>query len=130
MKLLMAFVTLVSLSPGAGCDADAPSVTGSGGAAMETRARGSSTFPLQAWMKANVQPAMTNGDANGLAVGLDRLSAFGPEDYGDWKTIAARGAAAARSGDLDACRAACQQCHDRHRARYRARDRGRALDGN
>jgi hypothetical protein len=78
-------------------------------------------------MKATVQPAMAAADFDALAAGFDRIAAFAPDGYEDWAALAARGATAARGGDLDACRAACKQCHERHRDRYRTHDRSRAL---
>lgn len=78
-------------------------------------------------MKANLQSAMANGDAAALAAGFERLSSQTPEGYDDWELLAARGVAAARAGDLEGCRVACKQCHDRHRARYRAQQSSQLL---
>lgn len=128
MKPTLTLLVLASIATVAACaDDDSYRARGSLAAASEKSAPRSSEFPLQMWMKATVQSAMATGDVGSLASGFERLSTFAPEAYGNWEALSARGATAARSGDLEACRAACKQCHDEYRDRYRAEHRSRAL---
>lgn len=124
MVALTSFVTL------AGCADDAVSSPGAlpSVATPERLASSPKDFPLVSWMKATVQPAMANGNVESLASDFERLARFAPDGYDDWAPLAARGAAAARSGDLEACRVVCKLCHDRYRACYRAEHRARPLE--
>lgn len=76
--------------------------------------------PLQAWMKANANPPTIAKDLAGLALVLDRMSTFAPMGYPNWVSISKDGAAAARSGDLDAAKASCRSCHDQYKQKYKA----------
>ncbi len=118
---------LLSFAAVAACSDEESPTRSSLGSSAERSTRTTTDFPLQTWMKATVQPAMASGDADALAAGFDRLSALAPEGYAEWSTLAAQGAAAARGGDLEACRGVCKKCHERHRDAYRAHDRSRLL---
>ena len=83
--------------------------------------------PLQAWMKANLNPPVTTNDAAGLEAGLTKLAGMAPPGYTNWATIAKDGAKAAKGGDLTAAKASCRTCHDEYRPKYRAEIRGRKI---
>ena len=83
--------------------------------------------PLRAWMRSNAQGPLVAGNLAAVAVAFDRIETLAPSGYEGWAGHATRGAAAARKGDQEALRAACKQCHDDFRARYRGEFRARAL---
>jgi hypothetical protein len=76
--------------------------------------------PLQSWMKGNASPALVGRDFTALERAFVRIASLEPQGYPGWNASAVAGAAAARDGDLEGCRAACKSCHDVQRARYRA----------
>lgn len=127
MRPTITLLVLAALAAIVACADEESSARGSPGPVQARSARSSPEFPLQMWMKANVQPAMLTGDVVSLAAAFERLSTLAPDGYDDWGTLAARGAKAARGGDLEVCRAACKQCHDQYRERYRAQHRSRAV---
>jgi len=81
---------------------------------------GQADCPLQGWMKANMTPALTVGDAPRLQRAFTRLADLAPTGYDGWRPAASRGADAASRGDFEAARRACKQCHEDSRTRYRA----------
>ena len=91
--------------------------------------------PLQGWMKRNATPMLDFGDISTIAVVFDQIAALAPPDttedggllYENWKSIAADGANATRSGNLEAAKAACRGCHTQYRDRYHAVLRAREL---
>lgn len=83
--------------------------------------------PLQAWMRANAQLPLVNGDHAAVALAFDRIEGFAPPGYDGWAADAKRGAAAARAGDVDGLRATCKHCHEQFRQRYRTEHRARSL---
>jgi hypothetical protein len=83
--------------------------------------------PLQAWMKANANPAVMAKDGAALGIVFDRIATLAPPAYPNWASISKDGAAAARSGDTTAAKAACRGCHDQYRAKYRSDLRSRPL---
>lgn len=95
------------------------------GSASETTAP--LRHPLKTWMRANAAPAMTAGDAKALSRAFQRIESFSPPGYPDWPSLARAGAAAARDGNLERCRAACKTCHDAHAGRYRRELRSASL---
>jgi hypothetical protein len=78
-------------------------------------------------MKANTSNAVVNDDLPALATALDKIVKLAPPGYTNWASIAKDGAAAARSGDLDAAKASCTSCHNQYRAKYKAELRMRPI---
>lgn len=130
--------TTTGTSPTAGADATAPTTsaaaTDSGAAAPKGSASGSAgttagaaacgtkplpDCPLQAWMKANTNPAIAANDLPGLATALDKTATFAPAGYGNWASIAKDGAKAAKAGDMTAAKASCRTCHDQYKDKYK-----------
>jgi len=84
--------------------------------------------PLQAWMAANMQPAMAGGDATKLAAALRQAAKFAPPGYGDWAKIATDGAAAVDAAkDVTAGKPSCKGCHGEYQKRYRSEMRERPI---
>jgi hypothetical protein len=83
--------------------------------------------PLQAWMKANTNPAIAANDLPALAIALDKTATMGPAAYGNWASIAKDGAKAAKAGDMTAAKASCRTCHDQYKTKYKAELRGRKI---
>jgi hypothetical protein len=84
--------------------------------------------PLQAWMAANMQPAMAGGDATKLAAALRQAAKFAPAGYGDWSKIATDGAAAVDAAkDVAAGKPSCKSCHGEYQKRYRTEMRERPI---
>lgn len=75
--------------------------------------------PLQAWMKANTNPAIASNDLPALATALDKTAGFAPAGYGNWASIAKDGAKAAKAGDMTAAKASCRTCHDQYKDKYK-----------
>lgn len=78
-------------------------------------------------MKTNVNPPTMSKDLPALAAALDKLVDFAPPGYPNWVSITKDGAAAARSGDLDAAKASCRACHDQYKQKYKTEIRGRKI---
>jgi hypothetical protein len=94
--------------------------------------RGQPKCPLEAWMEEEVEAAAEAGDAGRLAAAYEKMARFAPEPSWNegpnaWQAIAEAAAAKARAGDLRGARAACKQCHQAWRERYRAEHRARPL---
>jgi cytochrome c2 len=114
----------------------AATATAAAATATATAAQGEATCgtkplpdcPMQAWMKANAAPASATGDTNAIAAVFDRIARMAPPGYGNWAAISNQGAAAARGEDLKGARAACTQCHNEHRARYKSEMRARPVN--
>lgn len=83
--------------------------------------------PLQAWMKANTNPAISSNDLPALATALDKTATFAPAGYGNWASIAKDGAKAAKAGDMIAAKASCRTCHDQYKNKYKAELRARKI---
>ena len=83
--------------------------------------------PLQKWMKENMKPAFDQKDMPRLTQTFETVAAHAPPGYTGWDTIAKKGADAARQSDLDTVKAACKQCHDDLRSRYRKELRDKVL---
>ncbi len=126
--------TTTGTAPTAGADATAPTTsaaaTGSGapkssaGTAASAAAAACGTkplpdCPLQAWMKANTNPAIAANDLPALATALDKTAGFAPAGYGNWASIAKDGAKAAKAGDMTAAKASCRTCHDQYKDKYK-----------
>lgn len=76
--------------------------------------------PLQAWMKANMNPPSLSGDTAALGAALEKAAAFAPPGYTNWASISNDGAKAAKAGDLAAAKASCRSCHDQYKKKYQA----------
>lgn len=83
--------------------------------------------PLQAWMKANTNAAMTSSDFDAIAKALDKTATFAPAAYANWKSISDDGAKAARSHDLAGVKASCKSCHDQYKTKYKTEMRARRV---
>jgi hypothetical protein len=83
--------------------------------------------PLQAWMKANTNPAIASQDFPGLATALDKTATFAPAGYTNWASIAKDGAKAARASDMTATKASCRTCHDQYKDKYKKELRARKI---
>jgi hypothetical protein len=91
--------------------------------------------PLQGWMKEHANSMFMFGDISAIGEVFDAIAAFAPPDtlsdggpyYQYWESIAKDGARTARSGNLNATKAACRECHTLYRAHYHDVERARAL---
>jgi hypothetical protein len=70
---------------------------------------------------------MTANDLPALGAALDKIVTFAPPGYPNWASIAKDGAAAAKSGDMTAAKAACRSCHEQYKGKYKAEIRGRKI---
>lgn len=107
--------------------ASAAAASGAGAAAPTCGVKPLPDCPMQAWMKSNAAGASASEDASALSSAFDRMARLAPPGFGAWQSISADGAAAARSGDIKAARAACSACHNQYRAKYKAEMRARPL---
>lgn len=71
-------------------------------------------------MRGPATTALASGDLEAIAGTFDQMATWAPKDYPNWSSIAVDGAAAARSGSLEAVKAACRVCHSQYEARYKA----------
>lgn len=78
-------------------------------------------------MKQHANPPALDKDMPALVTAFDTMATFAPEGYVNWASISRDGAAAARTGDLTAAKAACRSCHDQYKAKYKEELRARAL---
>jgi hypothetical protein len=91
--------------------------------------------PLQGWMKEHANSMFMFGDISAIGEVFDQIAAFVPPDaypdgrpyYPYWVSIAEDGARTARSGNLNATKAACRECHQLYRDLYHRTDRARTL---
>ncbi|MBX3216865.1 MAG: hypothetical protein KF850_32825, partial [Labilithrix sp.] len=109
--------------------ADAPPTSDAADAGAGCGTKPLPDCPLQAWMKAHANPPVMTNDLPGLATVLDKTAAFAPPGagYESWASISKDGAAAARSGDLAAAKAACRSCHDQYKQKYKTELRPRKI---
>lgn len=110
----------------AAASASAPAASGSA-AAAECGTKPLPDCPLQAWMKANTNTAVTTNDLPALATALDKTASFAPAGYTNWATISKDGAKAARAGDMTAAKASCRTCHDQYKQKYKTEMRARKI---
>jgi cytochrome c553 len=79
-------------------------------------------------MRGNVALPLAANKLSDLADGLDRTARLSPDmAWASWSTIASKGAAAARNGDIAGARASCKSCHDAWREAYKAKFRTRPI---
>ncbi|MDB4937170.1 MAG: hypothetical protein JWP87_4142 [Labilithrix sp.] len=139
--------TTTGTTPTGGADATAPTASGASGtgsataknAGVASAAAAASAgpvecgtkplpdCPLQAWMKANTNPAVAASDFPALATALDKIAAFTPAGYTNWASIAKDGAKAARAQDMTAAKASCRTCHDQYKDKYKKEMRARKI---
>ena len=81
--------------------------------------------PLQGVMRGAVSSAMAAGDGPALASALDEVARFSPEPSWEWAKICAKGAAAARAGNLEGARESCATCHALYKVTWRETHRTR-----
>jgi hypothetical protein len=94
--------------------------------------QGQPKCPLEAWMEDEAERAAESGDAARLAAAYEAMARFAPdpswnEGPNSWRAISEAAAAKAKAGDVRGARAACKQCHQAWRERYRAEHRARPL---
>ncbi|MDP9152115.1 MAG: hypothetical protein M3O36_19495 [Myxococcota bacterium] len=76
--------------------------------------------PLGKWMKPNMGAPMAGQDFATLQKSLELVAGSTPSpDYPQWAAIAKAGAAAAAKQDVAGVKAACKQCHDPYKAKYK-----------
>jgi len=77
--------------------------------------------PLGQWMKSNMGTALAGQDFATLKTNFDLVASKPPPsgDYPQWATFAKAGSAAAAKSDAAAVKAACKQCHDAYKEKYR-----------
>jgi hypothetical protein len=91
--------------------------------------------PLQGWMREHANSMFMFGDISAIGEVFDEIAVFVPPDtlsdggpyYQYWVSIAKDGARTVRSGNLNATKAACRECHSLYRAHYHDIERARAL---
>ncbi len=83
--------------------------------------------PLFSWMKTHAKPAMNKEDALLLSEAFEKMATFAPQGFPNWASISKDGERAAKSGSMDGARAACRECHDQYKKKYKTEVRGRAL---
>lgn len=83
--------------------------------------------PLQAWMKANTNAAMSANDLPALATALEKTAHMAPAGYTNWVTIATDGSRAAKAGDMNATKASCRTCHEQYKKKYKDELRARKI---
>jgi hypothetical protein len=122
-------------APGGATDAGKATAAASGSAGGGGNASGAGECgtkplpdcPLQAWMKANMNPPSLAGDTAALATALEKAASFAPPGYTNWTSISNDGAKAAKGGDLAAAKASCRSCHDQYKKKYQAEFRTRKI---
>jgi len=77
--------------------------------------------PLGQWMKPNMGAPLAGGDFATLQKNFEFVGGKPPPsgDYGQWASFAKTGSAAASKQDAAAVKAACKQCHDNYKEKYR-----------
>ena len=78
-------------------------------------------------MKANSQVPLASGDLAALGDSFDAIVKFAPSGYPNWAAISKDGAQAARTGNLEAAKAACRSCHEQYKSKYKTEMRDRKL---
>ena len=89
--------------------------------------KGQAACPTQAWMKANMAPAVASEDGPAIAKGLDYIAAHAPAGMPNWSSISKAGATKARAGDIAGAKATCKTCHDQYKAKYKSEMRDRSF---
>jgi hypothetical protein len=97
------------------------------GEALQCGHAGMPDCPLQAWMDAQLNTAMSDGNFAALSRSLRELAHDPPTGFASWRRWAEKGADAAERNDQSEVKAACSGCHHQHRETYRRTIRGRTL---
>src|SRR5258708_29726780 len=84
-------------------------------------AAGQPATPLGKWMKPNMGAPLAGQDFATLQKNFDLVASKPPPsgDYPQWAAMSKAGSAAAAKQDLAGVKAACKQCHDTYRERYK-----------
>lgn len=99
-------------------DAGALPTDASSDAVRVTTGTDAGTGPLRTWMKRELGPTFASRKLPETAQLLDKVAGAKPSGMPNWQSIAKDGAAAARSGNVEATKAACRGCHDQYKAKY------------
>jgi hypothetical protein len=83
--------------------------------------------PMQAWMDARLNTALSTADYAEVARAMRELAADRPDGFPTWISWAEKGAAAADRKDEAGIRKSCTGCHDDTRETYRRTMRERVL---
>jgi hypothetical protein len=77
--------------------------------------------PLGKWMKPNMGAPLAGQDFAILQKSFEFVASKPPAagDYPQWSTFAKSGGAAAGKEDLAGVKAACKQCHDAYKEKYK-----------
>jgi hypothetical protein len=76
--------------------------------------------PLGKWMKPNMGAPLAGQDFASLQKAFEFVSGKPPSgDYPQWASMSKTGSAAAGKQDLVAVKAACKQCHDAYKEKYK-----------
>jgi hypothetical protein len=77
--------------------------------------------PLGMWMKPNMGAPLAGQDFATLQKNFEFVGGKPPPsgDYPQWGAFAKAGSAAAAKQDATAVKAACKQCHDNYKEKYR-----------
>jgi cytochrome c553 len=77
--------------------------------------------PLGKWMKPNMGAPLAGEDFPTLQKSFDLVASKPPPsgDYPQWSAISKGGAAAAAKPDRAGVKAACKQCHDAYKEKYK-----------
>ncbi len=81
--------------------------------------------PMQKLMRGTLTAA--GSDPKKLAAAFARVAALSPNGGWTWAAISQKGAAAARADDVAGAKAACKECHDAYKEKYKAQYRARAF---
>jgi hypothetical protein len=86
-------------------------------------------FPLKKWMQANM--GANKDDAKALVPAFKKVAAYQPDPaWGDWKSLAEKGAQLAAAGKLegkDGASQVCKDCHTKYKEEYKTKYRTKAL---
>ena len=88
-------------------------------------AKGQKPCPMQGWMKSTMASATAADDAKKMAAAFEYLVTHAPPGYPEWVTMSKTGATKAKAGDLDGAKAACKDCHDAYKEKYKSTMRDR-----
>jgi hypothetical protein len=91
--------------------------------------------PLQGWMKRHASPPILSGDIAQIADVFFKTEPLDPRirlpdggvPFRYWRSICEDGASAARSGEVEAAKAACRGCHTLYRNAYHRQMRARPI---
>ena len=84
-------------------------------------AAGGTPTPLGSWMKSNMGASLAGQDFPALQKNFGIVGSKPPPsgDYPQWAAFAKAGEGAAAKSDAAGVKAACKQCHDAYKEKYR-----------